>query len=68
MPKVGGDDYTRWLKEVREFGKAIWNFTGKGNNVDLVFEHPGEGRFPFRCLSSSAAAWWSSAPAPAATT
>jgi crotonyl-CoA carboxylase/reductase len=29
-----------------KFGKAIWNFTGKGNNVDMVFEHPGEATFP----------------------
>ena len=30
----------RWLKEARKFGKAIWDITGKGNNVDMVFEHP----------------------------
>jgi crotonyl-CoA carboxylase/reductase len=46
MPKVGTPEYAAWLKEVREFGKAIWNFTGKGNNVDMVFEHPGEATFP----------------------
>jgi hypothetical protein len=37
---------TTWLKGVREFGKAIWAFTGKGNSVDMVFEHPGEATFP----------------------
>jgi crotonyl-CoA carboxylase/reductase len=31
---------------VRKFGKAIWEITGKANNVDLVFEHPGEQTFP----------------------
>ncbi|HEY7763903.1 MAG TPA: crotonyl-CoA carboxylase/reductase [Aestuariivirgaceae bacterium] len=46
MPKVGSEDYARWLSNVREFGKAIWSFTGKGNNVDVVFEHPGEQTFP----------------------
>lgn len=46
MPKVGTPEYSAWLKGVRDFGKAIWNFTGKGNNVDLVFEHPGEATFP----------------------
>ena len=46
MPKVGTDEYNDWLKEVRGFGKAIWDFTGKGNNVDMVFEHPGESTFP----------------------
>jgi crotonyl-CoA carboxylase/reductase len=46
MPKVGTEDYSDWLKAVRDFGKAIWTYTGKGNNVDLVFEHPGEQTFP----------------------
>jgi hypothetical protein len=31
---------------VRKFGKAIWDITGKGVNVDIVFEHPGEATFP----------------------
>ncbi len=46
MPKVGTPEYAAWLKEVRRFGKAIWEITGKGNNVDIVFEHPGEATFP----------------------
>jgi crotonyl-CoA carboxylase/reductase len=46
MPKVGSAEYGDWLKEVREFGKAIWAHTGKGINVDIVFEHPGEQTFP----------------------
>jgi crotonyl-CoA carboxylase/reductase len=46
MPKVGSEEYSRWLAAVRDFGKAIWGFTGKGNNVDVVFEHPGEQTFP----------------------
>ena len=50
MPKVGTPEYAVWLKEAREFGKAIWDFTGKGNNVDFVFEHPGETTFPVSCL------------------
>lgn len=31
---------------MRGFGKAIWGVTGKGVNVDLVFEHPGQATFP----------------------
>jgi crotonyl-CoA carboxylase/reductase len=46
LPKVGTPDYDAWFGEVRRFGKAIWDVTGKGVNVDLVFEHPGEATFP----------------------
>ena len=46
MPKVNTDEYKAWFAEVRKFGKAIWDITGKGVNVDLVFEHPGEATFP----------------------
>ncbi len=50
MPKVGTPEYNDWLKNAREFGKAIWAFTGKGVNVDMVFEHPGEATFPVSVL------------------
>lgn len=46
LPKVGSEEYGEWAKEARRFGKAIWDITGKGNNVDIVFEHPGEATFP----------------------
>jgi crotonyl-CoA carboxylase/reductase len=46
MPKVNSAEYKEWLAEVRKFGKAIWEITGKGVNVDMVFEHPGEATFP----------------------
>jgi crotonyl-CoA carboxylase/reductase len=46
LPKVGTPDYDAWFAEVRKFGKEIWAVTGKGVNVDLVFEHPGEATFP----------------------
>lgn len=46
LPKVGSPEYDTWFSEVRKFGKAIWDITGKGNNVDMVFEHPGESTFP----------------------
>ena len=46
MPKVNSDEYKAWFAQVRKFGKAIWDITGKGNNVDMVFEHPGESTFP----------------------
>jgi|TARA_B110000008_G_scaffold987_1_gene893 crotonyl-CoA carboxylase/reductase len=38
--------YNSYMKEVRKFGKALWEFTGKGKNVDMVFEHPGESTVP----------------------
>jgi len=40
------DGYGVYMKKAREFGKAIWAITGKGNDVDIVFEHPGEATFP----------------------
>ena len=46
MPTVNTPEYAEWFKEVRKFGAAIWEHTGKGNNVDFVFEHPGESTFP----------------------
>jgi crotonyl-CoA carboxylase/reductase len=46
MPTVNTDEYKAWFGEVRKFGKAIWDTTGKGNNVEMVFEHPGEATFP----------------------
>jgi len=46
MPTVNSPEYKAWFGEVRKFGKAIWDITGKGNNVDMVFEHPGEATFP----------------------
>ena len=50
MPKVNTPEYNEWMKQAREFGKAIWAYTGKGNNVDMVFEHPGEATFPVSVL------------------
>ena len=46
LPVVNSDEYKAWFGEVRKFGKAIWAITGKGVNVDMVFEHPGEATFP----------------------
>ncbi len=46
LPEVNTDEYKAWFGEVRKFGKAIWDITGKGVNVDMVFEHPGEATFP----------------------
>ena len=46
MPTVNTPEYKAWFDETRRFGKAIWEITGKGNNVDLVFEHPGEATMP----------------------
>ncbi len=46
LPKVNSEEYKAWFAETRKFGKAIWDITGKGVNVDMVFEHPGEATFP----------------------
>ena len=46
LPTVNSPEYKEWFTEVRKFGKAIWDITGKGVNVDMVFEHPGESTFP----------------------
>ncbi|GLK81580.1 crotonyl-CoA carboxylase/reductase [Methylopila turkensis] len=50
LPKVNSPEFHAWTKEARAFGKAIWAITGKGNDVDMVFEHPGEATFPVSCL------------------
>lgn len=49
LPPVNGDGFKDYMKETRKFGKAIWDITGKGNDVDFVFEHPGEATFPVSC-------------------
>ncbi|TVQ56924.1 MAG: crotonyl-CoA carboxylase/reductase [Rhodobacteraceae bacterium] len=46
LPKVNTPEYKAWFDEARKFGKAIWDITGKGVNVDIVFEHPGETTMP----------------------
>lgn len=38
--------FVDWTKAAREFGKAIWEIAGKGNNPRIVFEHPGESTIP----------------------
>ena len=59
LPEVGTDEYKDWFAEVRKFGKAIWDITGKGVNVDMVFEHPGEATFPrLHLRRQTRAAWW----------
>ena len=49
LPEVNGEGFSDYMKETRKFGKAIWEITGKGNDVDFVFEHPGEATFPVSC-------------------
>jgi crotonyl-CoA carboxylase/reductase len=51
LPKVNSPEYNDYMKEARKFGKAIWDITGKGKDVDIVFEHPGEATFPVSCSS-----------------
>jgi crotonyl-CoA carboxylase/reductase len=50
LPKVNSPEFNTWMKEARKFGAAIWETTGKGTNVDCVFEHPGEATFPVSVL------------------
>ncbi len=45
LPPVNGPDFKNYMKEVRKFGRAVWDYTGK-QDVDFVFEHPGEATFP----------------------
>lgn len=49
LPTVNGPGFKDYMKETRKFGKAIWDITGKGKDVDIVFEHPGEQTFPVSC-------------------
>ncbi|NIA68459.1 crotonyl-CoA carboxylase/reductase [Pelagibius litoralis] len=50
LPPVNGEGFGDYMRKTREFGKAIWQITGKGNDVDFVFEHPGEATFPVSCM------------------
>ena len=50
LPTVNGPEFGDYMKACRAFGKAIWEITGKGNDVDFVFEHPGESTFPVSCF------------------
>ncbi|WP_247374387.1 crotonyl-CoA carboxylase/reductase [Bradyrhizobium sp. 173] len=45
MPTVYSPQHGPWLQEVRRFGRAIWDITGK-RDIEIVFEHPGEKTFP----------------------
>lgn len=38
--------YRQYLRQVQQFGRAIWDITGKNVDPDIVFEHPGEQTFP----------------------
>ena len=59
--------YGEWSKGARAFGKAIWDAVGEKKNPTIVFEHPVKTRCPPRFSFAKPAAWWSSAPEPAAT-
>ena len=51
LPPVNEPEaYADYMKRCRAFGKAIWDITGKGVDVDVVFEHPGEATFPVSCF------------------
>jgi crotonyl-CoA carboxylase/reductase len=40
------DAFASWTTRAREFGRAIWDITGRGQNPRLVVEHPGEATMP----------------------
>lgn len=46
MPDVKKKEYIDWVKEVRSFGKAIWEILGEKISPRIVFEHPGESTLP----------------------
>lgn len=51
VPEIDETDaYGDYMKKVRGFGRAIWEITGNRNDVDIVFEHPGERTFPVSCF------------------
>ena len=51
LPDVDdAEGYQRYMASVRTFGRAVWEITGKGNDVDMVIEHPGEVTFPVSCF------------------
>lgn len=49
LPEIHEHTYSTYMNEVRRFGRAIWEIAGKGVDVDIVFEHPGETTFPVSC-------------------
>jgi crotonyl-CoA carboxylase/reductase len=50
MPEVLSPAYEEWYGKAKLFGGEIWKHTGKGNNVDISFEHPGEDTFSVSCF------------------
>jgi crotonyl-CoA carboxylase/reductase len=50
MPRIGTPEFDAWGDEARRFGRGIWSITGKGSELDIVFEHPGEDTFPVSCF------------------
>lgn len=51
LPDMADEEgFNAYMKRARAFGRAIWDITGKGNDVDMVFEHPGEATFPISCM------------------
>jgi len=50
LPDTDSVEFASWLQEAKRFGKAIWQGTGAGVNVDIVVEHPGQMTFPVSCF------------------
>lgn len=45
LPEIGTEAFDVFLSEAKRFGSLIRTFT-RGNDVEFVFEHPGEATFP----------------------
>jgi len=50
LPNAESAELAQWTQEARRFGRAIWEATGNGTNVDIVVEHPGRVTFPVSCF------------------
>jgi len=57
LPTVNTDDYKAWFAEVRKFGKAIWDITGKGNMLIWCSNILARRRFRSRPSCVKRVAW-----------
>lgn len=50
LPKIGSTKHAEYYKEVKRFGKKIWEFFGEKVSPDIIVEHIGEKTFPASCF------------------
>jgi crotonyl-CoA carboxylase/reductase len=46
IPEINTIEYKHYLKNVRNFGRAVWDILGEGVNPDIVVDFIGEKTFP----------------------